>query len=91
MTRTPISNDAQTPHRAYGSCQDMPAHERNLVDGHFDLVTIATSDANHYEITKAFLNAGFDSLCEKPMTMTVEEGEDIVAIVRDTCRICAVN
>lgn len=54
-------------------------------------MTIATSDANHYEITKASLNAGFDSLCEKPTTMTEEEGEDIVAIVRDTCRICAVN
>jgi predicted dehydrogenase len=30
-------------------------------------------------------------LCEKPMTMTVEEGEDIVRTARETGKICAVN
>jgi predicted dehydrogenase len=30
-------------------------------------------------------------LCEKPMTMTVEEGEEIVRAARATGRICAVN
>jgi predicted dehydrogenase len=56
-----------------------------------DLVTVATPNATHYEITKAFLEAGFHVLCEKPMTMTVEEGEDIVRTARATGRICAVN
>ncbi|MFZ3582766.1 Gfo/Idh/MocA family protein [Loktanella sp. DJP18] len=79
------------PDRAYGSWQDMLAHERDRVDGRLDLVTIATPNASHYEITKAFLTAGFDVLCEKPMTMTVAEGEDIAATSRDTGRICAVN
>jgi predicted dehydrogenase len=54
-------------------------------------VTVATPNATHYQITKAFLEAGFDMLCEKPMTMTVEEGEDIVQIARKNGRICAVN
>ena len=43
-----------------------------------DLVTVATPNSTHFEITKAFLEAGFNVLCEKPMTMTVEEGEEIV-------------
>ncbi len=30
-------------------------------------------------------------LCEKPMTMTVEEGEEIVRTARAANRICAVN
>ena len=30
-------------------------------------------------------------LCEKPMTMTVEEGEEIVRVARATGKICAVN
>jgi len=30
-------------------------------------------------------------LCEKPMTMTVDEGEEIVRLSRQTGRICAVN
>ena len=39
--------------------------------------SVATPNATHYEITKAFLEAGFNVLCEKPMTVTVEEAEDI--------------
>jgi predicted dehydrogenase len=60
-------------------------------DDRIDLVTVATPNATHYEITKAFLEAGFHVLCEKPMTMTVSEGEDIVRTARTTGKICAVN
>ena len=63
--------------RAYGTWQEMLAGERDRAD-RIDLVTVATPNDTHYEITKAFLEAGFHVLCEKPMTMTVEEGEDIV-------------
>ncbi|MEL6571681.1 MAG: Gfo/Idh/MocA family oxidoreductase [Pseudomonadota bacterium] len=76
--------------RSYGSWQDMLAGESARED-RIDLVTVATPNATHYEITKAFLQAGFHVLCEKPMTMTVEEGEDIVGIARETGNICAVN
>ncbi len=76
--------------RAYGSWQDMLAGERDR-DDRVDLVTVATPNATHFEITKAFLEAGFNVLCEKPMTMTVEEGEEIVKIARQTDTICAVN
>jgi predicted dehydrogenase len=37
------------------------------------------------------LRTGFHVLCEKPMTMTVEEGEEIVQISKGTGNICAVN
>ncbi|WP_299728816.1 Gfo/Idh/MocA family oxidoreductase [uncultured Tateyamaria sp.] len=76
--------------RAYGSWQDMLEGESNR-DDRVDLVTVATPNSTHYEITKAFLEAGFHVLCEKPMTMTVDEGEDIVNTARATDRICAVN
>jgi predicted dehydrogenase len=76
--------------RAYGSWQEMLAGERSRED-RVDLVTVATPNATHFEITKAFLEAGFHVLCEKPMTMTVEEGEDIVRIAQATGKICAVN
>ena len=76
--------------RAYGDWREMLDGERGRED-RVDLVTVATPNATHFEITKAFLEAGFNVLCEKPMTMTVEEGEDIVRIARDTGRICAVN
>jgi predicted dehydrogenase len=78
------------PDRAYGDWREMLAGERAR-DDRVDLVTVATPNASHFEITKAFLEAGFHVLCEKPMTMTVEEGEEIVALARSTGRICAVN
>ena len=76
--------------RAYGSWQDMLAGEKGQANP-VDLVTVATPNSTHFEITKAFLEGGFHVLCEKPMTMTIEEGEEIVKISRATGKICAVN
>ena len=76
--------------RAYGSWQEMLAGEK-CRDDRIDLVTIATPNSTHFEITKAFLEAGINVLCEKPMTMTVDEGEQIVRVVNSTGKICAVN
>jgi predicted dehydrogenase len=76
--------------RAYGDWREMLEGERGRPD-RVDLVTVATPNATHFEITRAFLQAGFDVLCEKPMTLTVAEGEEIVRLARDTGRICAVN
>ncbi len=76
--------------RAYGDWREMLAGESGR-DDRIDLVTVATPNATHFEITKAFLEAGFHVLCEKPMTMTVEEGEDVVRAVEASGRICAVN
>ena len=76
--------------RAYGSWQDMLEGEKKR-DDRVDLVTVATPNSTHFQITKAFLEGGFNVLCEKPMTMTVEEGEEIVEITNKTGKICAVN
>ena len=78
------------PDRAYGNWQEMLAGETER-DGRVDLVTVATPNATHYEITRAFLKAGFNVLCEKPMTMTVDQGEDIGRTARASGTICAVN
>ncbi len=79
-----------TADRSYGDWREMLAGEKSR-DDRLDLVTVATSNATHFEITKAFLEAGFNVLCEKPMTMTVEEGEEIVRISEASGKICAVN
>ncbi|MFK8075535.1 MAG: Gfo/Idh/MocA family protein [Granulosicoccus sp.] len=76
--------------RSYGDWREMLEGERNR-DDRVELVTVATPNSTHFEITKAFLEAGFHVLCEKPMTMTVEEGEEIVKVAQATGKICAVN
>jgi len=78
------------PDRAYGDWREMLAGEAAR-DDRVDLVTVATPNATHFEITRAFLEAGFHVLCEKPMTMTVAEGEEIVRVAKASGRICAVN
>jgi predicted dehydrogenase len=78
------------PSRAYGDWKEMLAGEKGRED-RVDLVTVATPNATHFEITKNFLEAGFNVLCEKPMTVSVEEGEEIVRIAEKTGKICAVN
>jgi predicted dehydrogenase len=76
--------------RAYGSWQDMLAGEASRGD-RIDLVTVATPNATHFEISKAFLEAGFHVLCEKPMTMTVEEALALRQVALDAGRLLAVN
>ncbi len=76
--------------RAYGDWKEMLAGEKDRAD-RIDLVTVATPNSTHYAITKAFLEAGIHVLCEKPMTVTVDEAEDIAATAHRTGSICAVN
>ena len=76
--------------RAYGDWKEMLTREKNRED-RIDLVTVATPNSTHFEITKSFLEAGFNVLCEKPMTMTVDEGEQIVKIASKSGKLCTVN
>ncbi len=78
------------PDRAYGDWKEMLAGEKNRKD-RIDLVTVATPNSTHYTISKAFLEAGIHVLCEKPMTVTVEEAEDLTVTAKRTGAICAVN
>ena len=76
--------------RAYGDWKEMLEGEKGRED-RIDFVTVATPNATHFEITKAFLEAGFNVLCEKPMTMTIEEGEEIVRVAKNSGKVMAVN
>ena len=76
--------------RSYGDWREMLEGERNR-DDRVELVTIATPNDTHYEISKAFLEAGFHVLCEKPLTMNVEQAEDLVRVAAASGKICAVN
>ena len=80
-----------TPERAYRDWQEMLDGEKSRPD-RIALVTVATPNSSHFEITRAFLREGFDVLCEKPLTTTVAEAEEIVtSTAREHGRVCAVN
>lgn len=62
--------------RCYDDYKALIAAETAREDG-VEVVTIATPNFTHYEITKACLEAGLHVICEKPLFFSVAECEDI--------------
>src|SRR5262245_20039155 len=57
------------PERAYGTYQEMIAVEaKRPASERIDFVAVTTPNHTHYEIAKAAAEAGFDVVCDKPMT-----------------------
>jgi predicted dehydrogenase len=59
--------------------------------GKVDAVSIATPTAGHFEIAKAFLEVGCHVLVEKPLTASVAEAEELIAVGRRAGRILQVG
>src|SRR5271163_4810234 len=59
--------------------------------GAVDAVSIVTPTPSHFEVAKAFLESGASVLVEKPMTVTVGEGERLIEIARHAGRILQVG
>jgi predicted dehydrogenase len=71
------------PERAYGSYQEMIAGESKLpADQRIDFVSVATPNHTHYEIARAFAEAGFNVMCDKPMTFDLEQAEELAKVVQ---------
>ena len=65
--------------RCYADYKALIAGEAGREDG-VEVVSIATPNFTHYEITKACLEAGLHVICEKPLFFTVAECEEVAAI-----------
>ena len=76
--------------RAYGNWKEMIEGESSREDC-IDLVTVATPNETHFEISKAFLEKGFHVFCEKPLTTSLEDAKVLVKIAQEQNRINAVN
>ena len=71
--------------RAYGSYLEMIEAELNLPIGkRVDFISIATPNHTHFPIAKAFCEAGINVVCDKPMTFTLAEAEELKEIVART-------
>ena len=73
------------PARVYGSYQDMAEAEAKLPhESKIDFVSIVTRNDTHYDVAKAFLNAGIHVICEKPLAYTVEQAKELAQLVEST-------
>jgi len=71
--------------RGYPDYQTMLREESALsADERIDYVTIVTPNDSHYPVAKASLEAGFPVHCEKPLTLTLSESQDLVKLVKQT-------
>ena len=69
-----------------GCVEDMCA-----LEGKVDGVIVATPPATHFRICKWFLEHGIDVLCEKPLTESIDEAEELVRIAEARGAHLAVN
>jgi predicted dehydrogenase len=73
------------PDRAYGSYQEMIAGELKRPEGErIDFVSVATPNHTHFEIAKAFAEAGFNVVCDKPLTFDLAQAEELARVVQKT-------
>jgi len=71
------------PNRLYESVKEMLDKESAREDG-ADVVAIMTPNDSHYEYAVYALERGFDVICDKPMTNTLEEAETLHKKVQET-------
>ena len=72
--------------RCYGDAQQLIAAEAERSEG-ADVVAIMTPNDSHFSLAMAALDKGFDVICDKPMTNTVDEAEQLHQRVLDTGRV----
>ncbi len=56
-----------------------------------DVVTIVTPDHWHSKIAIEAMQAGKDIYCEKPLTLTINEGKQIIKVLDETKRVFQVG
>ena len=79
---------------AKGAANNVPAvqdYRHVLENKDVDIVTIGTPDHWHSKIAIDAMRAGKDVYCEKPLTLTIDEGIKICDVVKETGRVFQVG
>ncbi len=78
--------------RAYGSYEAMLDAESKLPeDERIDFVSIATPNHTHFEVARAAVEAGFNVVCDKPMTFDLTQAEALMETVNGSDVVFAVS
>jgi predicted dehydrogenase len=78
------------PDRIYGDFNEMARRERRLKDG-IDAVAIVTPNHAHAAAARAFLKAGIHVICDKPLTTTRREADQLAKLAQEAGTIFAVT
>ncbi|RFB78079.1 Gfo/Idh/MocA family protein [Methylovirgula sp. 4M-Z18] len=78
------------PDRVYASFAEMAKAESARPDG-IEAVAIVTPNHMHAPAAKAFLEVGIHVICDKPLTTSVADAEELAALVQSSGKIFAVT
>jgi predicted dehydrogenase len=76
--------------RVYSDYREMAEREAARPDG-IEAVVIVTPNHLHHPVAKAFLEAGIDVICDKPLTLTLQESRELVDLTRARKLVFAVT
>lgn len=80
------------PARVYASYEEMARREAALpADQRIDFVSIVTRNNTHFAVARAFLQAGFHVVCDKPLCFTLKEAKQLRALVQKSGRVFALT
>jgi predicted dehydrogenase len=80
------------PSRVYGSYQEMAEKEKALPEGErIDFVTIVVQNYLHFEVAKTFLKAGFNVICDKPVTYNLAQARELRKIINKSKKVFALT
>ena len=78
------------PDRVYGNYQEMAEKEARREDK-IDFVSIVVQNFLHFDVAKTFIDAGFNVICDKPMTLTYDQALELREIVNNSGQIFALT
>ena len=87
-----LGENVEKVEKAQGKKPDAFKDYRKILDRKdIDAVMIATPDHWHTKIAVEAMKAGKDVYCEKPLTLTIDEGKLIEKVVKETGRVFQVG
>ena len=80
------------PSRVYASYQEMAEKEKALPENErIDFVTIVVQNYLHFGVAKTFLEAGFNVICDKPVTLDLEQARELRKIINKSKKVFALT
>lgn len=80
------------PSRVYASYQEMAEKEKALPENErIDFVTVVVQNYLHFEVAKTFLEAGINVICDKPVTLDLEQARELRMIIKKSKKVFALT